>query len=306
MNINYNWQSHPENPLIEPILPEWLVGDPTVLPPEDSPDGKWHMFLNTILFIYHYTSTDGILWKRKRCITRGIRAFLFKDENEYFLFYEKVLFPGHSRIVVKFSKDLRKWSKSIKILSAKLKWEREIVHSMSCPCVVKDGNLYRLYYSTSLVFLPDLGFGEPKYIGVAESKNIVGPYKKRIEPIICPSKDHPYRNLGAGAIKVYRDNENNRWIGFNNGIYKDESGKSRSAIMIMVSNDGINWEEPFKEPIIKPTRGWKRALVYQLCAVPRPNGELWIYYNARDGWRFGVERIGLEIGKPVTEAEGNS
>jgi hypothetical protein len=29
--------------------------------------------------------------------------------------------------------------------------------------------------------------------------------------------------------------------------------------------------------------------------VKRVGEALWMYYNARDGWRFGVERIGLAI-----------
>ena len=169
---------------------------------------------------------------------------------------------------------------------------------MSCPCVARDGDKFRLYYSTGQVFLKDLGFPEPRYIGFAESDDLLGPYIKNPEPLFGPEPDHPYRNRGAGAIKVYRDEEKNRWVGFNNGIYTDEQNRSRSAIMVLTSTDGVSWTERFPDPIIGPDMGWKRALVYQLDAVPRPDGSLWVYYNSRDGWRFGRERIGLEIGRP--------
>ena len=74
-------------------------------------------------------------------------------------------------------------------------------------------------------------------------------------------------------------------------IYRDENGRSRSAISLMVSEDGIKWIDfPFN-PIISPKDGWKKALVYQLDMVDY-NGRKIIYYNARDGWREGKERIG--------------
>ena len=80
---------------------------------------------------------------------------------------------------------------------------------------------------------------------------------------------------------MYEDPENARWVGFNNGIYRDEQGRTRSAILLLTSQDGLAWEEPFPDPIIRPGQGWKRALVYQLCVVPRPGGEVRLYYNAR-------------------------
>lgn len=38
--------------------------------------------------------------------------------------------------------------------------------------------------------------------------------------------------------------------------------------------------------------GWKRAFVYAF-ATARVGPELRVYYNARDGWAQGVERIGM-------------
>lgn len=301
MEIDLEWAEHPENPLIEPVWPEWLLGDPVVVPPEGSPDGKWHMFLNTVLFIYRYTSDDGIKWKRRQRVCRGMRNFIFRENGEYFMFYERHSTPWRSRIMVRRSGDLRKWSRPEKMLVPELEWEKEGARVVSCPCVVRDGGTYRLYYSAGQVFLHDLGFAEPKYVGVAESAGLLGPYEKRAEPIFGPEEGHPYRNRGAGAFKVYRDEEKGRWVGYNNGLYTGEKGRSRSAVMLLTSVDGLDWDEPLSEPIIMPTSGWKKALVYQLCMVERPGGEVWLYYNSRDGWRFGRERIGLEIGRQVRE-----
>ncbi|HOC92894.1 MAG TPA: hypothetical protein PKH33_11060 [bacterium] len=300
MNIDMKWTPHPSNPLISPVWPEWLVGDPVVLTPEESPDGRWHMFLNSVLFIYRYTSGDGIKWQREQRVCRGMRAWLLPREDDFILYHESFITPWRSDISARVSRDLENWSAPRKVLSPSLPWEMGAARNMSCPCVVKDGSVYRMYYSSNSVFLKDLGFGEPKYIGVAEADNPFGPFVKRREPILSPNPGHAFRNMGAGAIKVYRDDENERWIGFNNGIFTDEKKRSRSAIMLLTSKDGISWEEPFAAPIISPDKGWRKALVYQLCLAPRPNGEIWVYYNSRDGWRFGSERIGLEIGRPLS------
>jgi hypothetical protein len=305
MNVDREWTPHPNNPLISPVWPEWLVGDPVVVPPEQSPDGEWHMFLNTILWIYRYTSDDGIEWKRAQRVCHGMRASVIKENDEFFLFYEMNFTPWHSVIMARKSKDLKKWSGPKAILTPSLRWEKEKSFVMSCPCIVKTDTGFKLYYSTGQVFLKDLGFPEPKYIGVAESDEILGTYKKSFAPIITPDKNHKYRNLGAGAIKVYRDDENNRWVGFNNGIYIDEMKRSRSSIRILTSEDGISWNEALPEPVISPTDGWKKALVYQLGMVERPNGDMWLYYNSRDGWRKATERIGLEIGRRKNEVASN-
>jgi hypothetical protein len=61
----------------------------------------------------------------------------------------------------------------------------------------------------------------------------------------------------------------------------------------MSSADGLSWDQVYPEPIVEPDGdGWKKALVYQLD-VKRVGDEMWMYYNARSGWRFGRECIGL-------------
>jgi len=48
-------------------------------------------------------------------------------------------------------------------------------------------------------------------------------------------------------------------------------------------------------PIILPSGdGWKKAIVYQLD-LRYFEGKLWLYYNARDGWKEGREGIGCSV-----------
>ena len=98
---------------------------------------------------------------------------------------------------------------------------------------------YRLYFSAGIVFLGDLGFCEPRHIGVAHADRVTGPYVKAELPIISPSDNDPYLNRGAGAIKVIFDKGRGLFYGFNNGIYRDPDGRTRSAILLLSSKDGL-------------------------------------------------------------------
>ncbi|MDD5447947.1 MAG: glycosyl hydrolase family 43, partial [Actinomycetota bacterium] len=173
-----NWVDHPKNPLIEPPWPSPLVGDPSVVLPGDSPDGNWHMFLNTVFGIYHYISDEGINWRKGKRIFSGWRAFVFQENGFYYLFYEEYKTPFRSKIRVRTSGDLKYWSEPQTILEPSLDWEGRIYRTNGNPCLVKKGNTYMLYYSAGQIFLRDLGFTEPRYICLALANEIFGPYEK--------------------------------------------------------------------------------------------------------------------------------
>jgi hypothetical protein len=61
----------------------------------------------------------------------------------------------------------------------------------------------------------------------------------------------------------------------------------------LASDDGLTWYEADCNPVIAPTEayGWRKAIVYQLDIV-NWNDEMRIYFNARDEWSTGIERIG--------------
>ena len=134
-------------------------------------------------------------------------------------------------------------------------------------------------------------------MGVAYSQSLLGVYEPQLQPILAPSTDDAYANLGAGAIKVMKTEDG--YIGFQNGIYWDKTcNHSRSAIRMLAAADGIDWSPLQPYPIINPDRGWKHSHVYALD-IRQVEG-LWVmYFNARDGWLFGRERIGRAVGVPV-------
>ena len=291
------WRDVPENPLIEPSdgsEPGSVIGDPQVIPPGKF-DEYWHLFAHSGMRIYRFKSLDGIHWKSGGTLPfPGALVYLFKEDDTWYIFYTVYEEPPNTKICMRESVDLESWSEETVILKPELPWELEgPCKQVRNPCLVKVGDRYRLYYSGGTIWFDDCGYEEPKYVGFAEAEDIHGPYKRCENPILRPDPNVPYRNFGAGALKVYR--WRGEYLGFNNGIYKDSDGRSRSAICLLASSDGVAWVDAPFNPVIAPTGGWKRAMVYQLDVVFDVDGETRIYYNARDGWRGGVERIGCSI-----------
>ena len=93
---------------------------------------------------------------------------------------------------------------------------------------------------------------------------------------------------------------------FGRSVYLDAAGHSRSAIAVLASPDGVVWTEVCPAPVLAPHgTGWEAALVYAFDTA-RTGDTLRLYFNARDGWVDGVERIGLaQLSLPVTATDRN-
>lgn len=311
---NIRWQLHHKNPLIQPPLMSTVIADPSFIFPEESPDKRWHLFAHSLHGMEHYISHDGIEWKYNTRILRGaMRPFLIYEKGFYYLFYEKIrkwqiylsFFPvkWSSSIAFIKSKDLRTWSDPVVVLEPTLDWHKHEKYgdSVSNPCILKEDDGFRLYYSASLAFLEDCGFNEPLSIGTAFSKDIEGIYQTHSEPILTREDGGKWTNLGCGSIKV-KPLENG-YIALQNGIYTDdETGHTGSAVLELESTDGIKFSYTKKEPILKPTSGWMGSHVYAVDFKPDPsNGQWFLYFNARNTWHWsqGKEHIGLAIGAPA-------
>jgi len=230
--------------------------------------------------------------------------FVFHEHGHYCLFYERLLtvMPMHTRVEAITSPDLFTWSRPVTVFKPSLAWHRagSWHGTVGNPCVVAASDGYRLYYSAGLTFLKDCKFYEPKYIGMAHSRSLLGTYEPQLQPLLTPSADDPYANLGAGAMKVVKTEDG--YIGFQNGIYWDETcNHSRSAIRLLASVDGIHWSPLQQDPIVRPGEGWKLSHVYALD-VRQVEGVWVMYFNARDGWLLGRERIGRAVEAPVSDA----
>lgn len=307
------WKDVPENPLIDPAgygLPELVIGDPQILTPGEF-DKQWHAFYHGFsqdekgwhTWFFHSISDDGLLWKEvfREEGEVGIQ-YLFSDGDRWIQYYTATTKAiGNEELKKKYGTIIRArtttdfihWSEPVDLITPDLPKEREGsgIEARN-PCVIQlpDGR-YRMYYSAGMVFLKDAGYGEPKYIFCAEADNPLGPFVKKEEPVLAPDTHLPYRNYGCGGFKVfgYKDG----YMAFYNPIYIDKEEKSRSEIRMLISKDGLHWEEADCNPIVKPDPSipWRSAIIYQLDVV-RWDNSLLMYFNAREGWRGGAERIG--------------
>ena len=292
------WTVRPE-PVLGPPLPSPVIADPTFLPPDQTPDGLWHLWAHSLLGLHAYRSADGITWRSSGTVTRNaLRGHVVADGPGYRLSYEKTrLFmplglPWSSWIESRSSDDLESWSQPTVLLRPCLDWHaRGRDRAVSNPCLVPqpDGT-WNLYYSAGLTQLPDCGFPEPTYIGVATGPGPDGPFDPLPEPLLGPG-DGP-ASLCAGALKVLACADG--WVGFQNAITWDGT-HSGSEIWVLGSKDGRAWTVLSDHPALAPTgSGWMATHVYALDVRDTPVGPR-MYFNARDAyhWTRGRERIGL-------------
>ena len=306
------WSDFSAEPLIRHALLSPVLADPTFCFPEDSPDGQWHLFAHSVWGIQHYTSPNGAEWKgRGMAVPNAMRPYLYFEGGTYYLLFEKYpplslvlsVIKGrkwYSEIAVMQSKDLKKWENEVILIRPELDWQQSQGNKwVSNPCLVKVVDQYRLYFSASLVYIKDCGINEPDSIGMAVSESVCGPYRVNAKPLITVNSDDPWCNLSCGSIKVLQCEDG--FVGFENGIYWDEKKQqSGSAIIVLQSADGLKWERLIREPVLKPTSGWRRSHIYA-CDVKysQTRGKWYMYYNARNDWEVskGQENLGLLTGK---------
>jgi len=316
--LNLHWEDEGD-PLIEPPWNSPVLADPSFLFPDETPGRVWMLFAHTVWGIRRYESKDGLCWRDKGMVVRhAMRPFSRPVPGGFILLYEayqpfavvKQLLAHPPRwqsyISMKTSRDLYYWTDAGRVLLPTMDWMRDRAwgngssydESVSNPCLVElRDRAWRLYYSASLAYIPDCGFSEPRYIGVANGSSPFGPFRASSKPIINPSDDWMPGVVSAGAIKVIT--LENGYIGIQNKIYIGKDKLSRSALFLLSSEDGLVWFPALMEPLLAPSSGWRSSHIYA-CDCRRANDGTWyLYYNARDGWykTKGRERIGRLVGR---------
>ena len=305
-NVSFNIR--PE-PVLRPFGGSFVVADPSLLLPAESPDGKWHLFFHTTFGVWEAVSDDGIIFtKKKKLLSQAMRPDINLIDGRYVLFYERtrpLVFNAlnligaakwKSEIYATESRDLRNWSEPKPVLSNTRSFEKsERGVSLSNPFFIKTGSINRLYYSCGLTFIRDCGFCEPTFVNYAESEDPLAGYRASQSPILSPDKNDPYLNLCSGCLKVYRLSD--CFIGIQNGIY-EKDGKSASAILLLSSDDGLNFH--FEKTLVEPSSdgSWMSQFVYASHLV-RVGDVLRLYFNARNAANplVGRECIGFAEAK---------
>lgn len=292
--INADFRISESSPVLRPWGLSLVVADPSVLTPEISHDGKWHMFFHTTFGIYHSVSNDGIAFaKAEKIADRAMRPNINLIDGKYYLFYERTrplianalnlvnAVRWKSEIYVIESSDLKNWTEPKPVITNTREYEKSNRGmSISNPYLVQENGINRLYYSCGLTYIKDCGFCEPTHISYAESEKLTDGYVSAKKPIISPDRNNPYLNLCSGCLKVYRLSDG--YIGIQNGIY-EKDGKSHSAIILLTSSDGLNFEfaKMLVEPAVVDGKNWMKQFVYASHLV-RHGNILRLYFNARD------------------------
>ena len=292
--INADFRISESSPVLRPWGLSLVVADPSVLTPEISHDGKWHMFFHTTFGVYHSVSNDGIAFaKAEKIADRAMRPNINLIDGKYYLFYERTrplianalnlvnAVRWKSEIFVIESSDLKNWTEPKPVITNTREYEKSNRGmSISNPYLVQENGINRLYYSCGLTYIKDCGFCEPTHISYAESEKLTDGYVSAEKPIISPDKSIPYLNLCSGCLKVYRLSDG--YIGIQNGIY-EKGGKSHSAIILLTSSDGLNFEfaKMLVEPAVVDGKNWMKQFVYASHLV-RHGNILRLYFNARD------------------------
>lgn len=281
------------NPIIKNPLNSFVIADPSVLTPNISNDGKWHLFCHTFFGVYRYESVDGINFKNKgKIVNRAMRPNINYIDGKYYLFFERtrpVIFNLLSLVGAKWeseiycveSTDFTSWSKPYKVIGKTRDYEvYKQGFAISNPFLTNIDGKFRMYYSCGQTFIKDCGFCEPTHISFAESESITTGFVSREKPIISPDKNIEYLNLCSGCLKVYKLKD--CYIGLQNGLF-EKDGISHSAIMLLKSDDGVNFEfvKPFLVPQKCGNNDWMAQYVYACCLTYHAN-KLRLYFNARN------------------------
>ena len=156
--INADFKLLESNPIIKNPLNSFVVADPSVLTPDVSHDGKWHLFCHTFFGVYRYVSDDGLNFKKAgKIVSRAMRPNINRIDGRYYLFYEhtkpvilnalaSIGFKWKSEIFVTESDDLVTWTKPVPVIQQTRPYEsEERGQAISNPFLTKNDDKYRMY-----------------------------------------------------------------------------------------------------------------------------------------------------------------
>ena len=296
-------------PVLRPFGGSFVVADPSILLPKESPDGKWRLFFHTTFGVREAVSDDGVAFtKGKKLLSRAMRPNINFIDGRYVLYFERtrpLVFNAlnlvgaakwKSEIYAIESRDLERWSEPIPVLRHTKQFEESARGvSLSNPFLLRVGSVCRLYHSCGLTYIRDCGFCEPTWVNYAESVEPLSGFRASPAPILSPDRDDPFLNLCSGCLKVYRIGD--CFIGIQNGIF-EKDGKSASAILLLSSDDGLRFR--FEKTLVEPRfdGSWMSQFVYASHLV-RFGDVLRLYFNARNTANplLGRECIGFAEAK---------
>lgn len=318
-----SWYPFSDEPVIRSLWYMPRLCDPFFLFPEESPDGKWHLFGHTWVGIEHFISENGISWEPRKMIElRGHSPSIYQEDGIYYLVYEKhnASLPAwrkgrlrrkeeekiqYSRFEMRSSTDLILFSEPKIILdSRQIPFAKDGLKKprISRPQIIRDSGGYRLYFGASHLALPDTHQKTSRYFALALSGTLEGPYAlaNEGECLLQPNADDPYRNMAVGSIKVIRAQDG--YVGFECAMYWDKKlGRTNSVLLQLESQDGLVFKPSYRAPLLTvPESGWASRYIVGCDLHYKSEESCWYCYfsaNAKAGILPVRESIGLLLGK---------
>jgi hypothetical protein len=315
-----SWYPFSERPVIGSKWYMPALGDPFFLFPEESPDGRWHLFGHSWIGIEHFISENGISWEpRKMIVLRGRSPSLFFEDGTYYLLYEKhnrdlpefrkrtgeKITLRRSRIEMRASEDLLSFGDPVMILdSNEIPFAKEGLKQprVSRPQLIHFDGAYRLYFGASHLKLFDSGQKCSRYFALAQSDSIHGPYTLANggKPLLRADSDDLWANMAVGSIRVLLHEE--RWVALQCAYGWDpDRGKSTSTLVQLESEDGLLWSTAVRKPVlIPPAEGWASSYIVSCDLNYKESESCWYcYYSANRRTRrwWAPESVGLLLGK---------
>ncbi len=305
------WYSFNDEPIATvSAYPYPRLGSPAFLLPDESPDSLWHLFAETVAGIDHFTSTSGLEWKREDSVVLfGRSPSIYREGSVYYLLYETERKGRHIRscpssIMLSSSTDLASWSDPIALLEA------SDVHYSSYrggkgrlyrPQLVQWQGRYRLYFGAGESRLYEAMPSSIAYLAYADGHDIEGPYEPLPLPVLEPDPASMYRSLAMGSVRI---------VPCSDGLgavccplfYDDENDAVRSAMILMRSLDGNDWEDVMTMQL-SPLDGWASHVISSCDIRYKENEGTWYCYYAASGPVPGLpvaiyrESLGLLLGK---------
>ena len=139
------------------------------------------------------------------------------------------------------------------------------------------------------------------YLAYADGHDIEGPYEPLPQPVLEPDPSSMYRSLAVGSVRI---------VPCSDGLgavccplfYDDENDAVRSAMILMRSLDGNDWEDVMTMQL-SPLDGWASHVISSCDIRYKENEGTWYCYYAASGPVPGLpvaiyrESLGLLLGK---------
>lgn len=312
--LGASWYSLNESELFSDRLFFSRMRYPSIVLPEDSPDGSYHMFTSSFFFLNHYTSTTALEWKKKDFFSPYTHSpQLYREGGVYYMLSEshdrqmesrktKDVTKRGSKIYLSQSSDLDKWTEESVVLDAKKISQasfRQRPSRIYGAHIVPWNGRYRIYFGAGDVCLFDSKVKVSSVLMYAESQFIEGPYKVNAQPVLSIAPDSAYMSLAVGHCFVYPCSDALVLIASSQYFDKKEK-RSRSALLLFISRDGNEFS--FVRPLFfLPDTPWANVALTSSCLIyVAEDDSFYLYYTAsgrRKRMLPKTECMGLLIGR---------